>query len=221
MKNIYTNILIDLDGTLTDSWVGITKSLKYGLSKIGISVEDEKELIPFVIGPPIRDSLIEMFKLGDKDINTVVSYYRERYSEKGLYENALHDGTKEMLQLLKSQDRNIYLATSKSEEYAREILKHFEIEKYFDGIYGATMDGTLVEKVDIIKAVVKNEGLDAQESIMIGDRVYDIAGAKEVGMDSVFFTLGYARPEETQTLKDVATFVVADMQELCTLFQKI
>jgi len=217
---IYTHVFFDLDGTLTDPWEGITKSLQYGLGKVGITIGDEKELISF-IGPPLQDSLRDNYNLGEDDIKTVMFYFRERYSVKGIYENILFDGTEEMLKMLMGQGRGIYLATSKPEQYAREILRHFDIEKYFNGVYGATMDESLVEKVDILNSALTKENINSANAIMVGDRIHDISGAEKVGMNSIFLALGYANEQEAEVLGKMATYTASNMQELCNLFLNI
>jgi len=209
-----------LDGTLTDPWEGITKSIKYALEKMGIPIKDEKELIPF-IGPPLKDSFRDGFGFDEKDVDTAMLFFRERYSTKGLYENVLYEGTEEMLKMLKSQDRHVYLATSKPTKYAAEILRYFDIKKYFDGIYGASMDEKLVEKADILAKAIKEENIDAKESVMVGDRVHDINGAEKVGMDSVYLGLGYADEEEAELLMKKAKYNAKNMNALCLLFQEI
>lgn len=159
--------------------------------------------------------------LDEEEVEKIVLIYKERYGTIGLFENKMFDGTEDTLKFLKDQGRKIYLATSKPKIYADKILKHFDIYKYFDGTYGASMDEKLVKKVDIINEAIKNEKLDIKDSIMVGDREYDIFGAKEIGMDSVFFTLGYAGKEEAEILKKTANYVTNDMQELKDLFLKI
>lgn len=187
---------------------------------MGISVKDEKELISF-IGPPLKDSFRDGFNFNEEEVDTAMRLFRERYSVKGLYENTLFDDTKELLKMLKDQKRHIFLATSKPTEYAKLILRHFDIEKYFDGVYGASMDETLVEKADILTKAIKEEDVEIKNSIMVGDRVHDIQGAKEVGMDSIFLALGYANETEAQMLSDTATYDAENMKELCSLFLKI
>lgn len=220
MIYIYKNVFFDLDGTLTDPWEGITKSIKYALEKMGIPTEDEKELISF-IGPPLKESFKKGFGFDETQADQAMSFFRERYSVKGLYENELYEGTHEILKMLKEQGRNIYLATSKPVPYATEILRHFKIIQYFDGIYGASMDEKLVVKSDILAKAIEEENVDINESIMVGDRVHDILGAKKVGMDSVYLELGYADDQEAEILTSAATYKAKNMKELSRLFQEI
>lgn len=188
--------------------------------KMGIEIKDEKELIPF-IGPPLQDSFHERFGFDENQIKTAMVFFRERYSVKGIFENVLYECADEMLSIIKNQERKAYLATSKPTEYATLILKHFDIYKYFDGVYGASMDEKLVKKADILNMAIKTEKTDVKKAVMVGDRVHDYDGAKTVGMDFIFLSIGYAGEEEAEMLAKKATYMANNMKELCELFQKI
>lgn len=187
---------------------------------MGIEIKDEKELIPF-IGPPLQDSFHERFGFDENQIQAAMVFFRERYSVKGIFENVLYQGVDDMLSLLKNQNRKVYLATSKPTQYASLILKHFDIYKYFDGVYGATMDEKLVKKADILNMAVKTENTDINKAVMVGDRVHDYDGSKAVGMDFIFLSIGYAGEEEAEMLTKKATYTANNMKSLCELFQKI
>jgi len=209
-----------MDGTLIDSWKGITRSIKYALGEIGIEVNDKKDLVSFV-GPPIKEALRYNYGLDEKKIDEFLIYYRRRYSSEGLHESVMFKGTKGFLKMLKKQGRDIYLATSKPELYAKEILKNLDAAKYFSGIHGASMDEKIVEKIDILNNAIKEHDLALKESIMVGDRVYDIHAAMTKGVDSVFFRAGYADEKEAKMLKKEATYTVKDTKELISLFERI
>lgn len=209
-----------MDGTLIDSAKSITTSIKYALSKIGIIVNDEKELV-FFVGPPIKDALRETYGLDEETIEEFLVHFKERYGKEGLYESRMFDGTEELLKKLKKQGRNIYVATSKKELYAKEILKHLNAEKYFSGVHGASMDEKISEKADIIDIAVNEHNLNLKDSVMVGDRVYDIHGAIEVGLDSVFFEAGYSDAKEAEMLTKEATYAVKNTKELSALFERI
>ena len=150
MSNNYKYILFDLDGTLTDSSGGITKSVQYALKHFNISVEDLNELRKF-IGPPLSDSFKEFYNFNDEMANIGMIKYREYYADKGIYDNKLYNGIIELLQTLKENNKEIILATSKPEVYAKKILKYFKIDKYFTFIAGADFEETRVKKGDVIK----------------------------------------------------------------------
>ena len=193
---MYKYVLFDLDGTLTNPEIGITSSVMYALEKFGIEVEDRRELHPF-IGPPLMYSFQTFYGLSKEDSELAVKYYRERFSVKGLYENEVYDGVEKMLQELKVRGKTLIIATSKPEEFALKILKYFDLYKYFDYVAGATMDGSRGEKADVIRYALEISGIeDKSQAIMIGDRHYDILGAKEHGLDSIGVLFGFGDYEE-------------------------
>lgn len=195
---MYKTILFDLDGTLTDPGLGITNSIMYALAKFDIKVEDRTSLYKF-IGPPLQESFKKYYDFTDEETARAVTYYREYYSDRGIYENALYDGMAELLEQIKNSGRNVVLATSKPEEFAAEILRYFDIAKYFDFLAGATMDGTRNNKADIIAyAIASYHITDLSSAVMIGDREYDIYGAKTAGLDSIGVLYGYGSREELQ-----------------------
>lgn len=193
---MYKYVLFDLDGTLTNPEIGITNCVMYALEKFNIKVEDRKELHPF-IGPPLLYSFQTFYGLSEVDSDLAVKYYRERFSVKGLYENEVYEGVENLLQELKASGKVLVLATSKPEEFAIKILKHFDLYKYFDFVAGATMDGSRGEKADVIRYALEISGIkDTSEAIMVGDRNYDILGAKENGLDSIGVLFGFGDYEE-------------------------
>lgn len=193
---MYQYILFDLDGTLTNPEIGITSSVMYALEKFNIKVEDRKELHPF-IGPPLDYSFQTYYGLSKEDSQLAIKYYRERFSVKGLYENEVYDGVEKMLQQLKKSGKTLIIATSKPEEFTLKILEHFDLLKYFDYVAGTTMDGSRGKKADVIRYALEISGIENKsEAIMIGDRNYDILGAKENGLDSIGVLFGFGDYEE-------------------------
>ena len=193
---MYQIILFDLDGTLTDSGIGITNSVIYALEKFGIHVSDQTELYSF-IGPPLMESFELHYGFDHQQAEQAVSYYREYFSRKGIYENRPYDGIKELLAYLKDSGKVLLVATSKLEKYAREVLKHFGLYDYFDAVAGSSVDGTRIKKGEIIAYALDNAGMAGRESaIMVGDREHDILGAKEAGIDSLGVLYGYGSREE-------------------------
>lgn len=193
---MYQYILFDLDGTLTNSELGITKSVQHALKKFGIEVEDRTVLRPF-IGPPLGESFQVYYGLSKEESEQAIKYYRERFSVKGLYENEVYEGVEKMLQDLKESGKKLILATSKPEKFTILILEHFDLLKYFDFVAGATMDGSRGEKADVIRYALELSGIeDKSEVIMIGDRKFDILGAKENGLASIGVLYGFGDREE-------------------------
>lgn len=194
----YKYILFDLDGTITDSGVGIINSIVYALKKYGIEIEDKGKLNKFV-GPPLGDSFEKYYGFSKEKAIEAVDYYREYYKEKGLFENLVYDGFEDLVKTLKDENKELIVATSKPEIFAKQILDHFNLSKYFTYIAGSTLDGTRVKKGDVIRYALENcEIKDLSQVIMVGDREHDVIGAKQVGIKSIGVLYGYGDREELE-----------------------
>lgn len=192
----YSYLLFDLDGTITDSCEGIYKSFAYALDCYGIHVDSLESLRP-VVGPPLKESFMTMFGLDEKKADDAVAKYRERYTETGIYENRVYDGAEQMLSKLKNAGYKIALATSKPEFFARRILEYFHLDGYFDYITGATFDGKIKEKEDVILHILSVLDIkDRKTALMIGDRKHDLIGAQKLGLDAMGVLYGYGSREE-------------------------
>lgn len=192
----YKAILFDLDGTLTDPKVGITRSVQYALNKFGIIEDDLDRLEPF-IGPPLTDSFREFYSFEDPQIVQAIGYYREYFSKTGLYENKVYEGMEAMLKALKDDGKKLVVATSKPTDFSEEILRHFNLDGYFDFVAGSTFDGTRVKKSDVIRfAISSMEGYGKGDIVMVGDRKFDVLGARENGIHSIAVMYGYGSWEE-------------------------
>jgi phosphoglycolate phosphatase len=190
------NVLFDLDGTLTDPGEGITRCLQYALNEMGIECPAPAELHVH-IGPPVRGALSIILKTTDESlIEEALRIYRVRFSETGIYENKVYDGVPEMLTALRASSRRLYVATAKPLVFTERILRHFGLTDYFDGIYGSELNGHLDNKVELIRHILKTSELSPSETLMVGDRMYDIFGAKENGCMSLGVTYGYGSEEE-------------------------
>lgn len=211
----YNIILFDLDGTLTDPKVGITKSVAYALAKFGITVDDLDSLIHF-IGPPLPDSFKKFYKFSDKQAKQAVAYFREYFSVKGLFENRLYPGIPNLLNDLQSNGKKLILATSKTTVYAQRILDYFDINEYFYFVAGSNYDLTRVEKSNIISyAISRLDGCQNSEIVMVGDHPEDIYGAHENRVDSVGVTYGYGKRVDLESAKP--KYLVHSIEELKTL----
>ncbi|MBP3921945.1 MAG: HAD-IA family hydrolase [Ruminiclostridium sp.] len=208
----YKYVLFDLDGTLTDPYEGISKSVQYSLSSFGIEENDENVLKKF-IGPPLKESFMRFYGFDEEKALKAVEKYRERYITTGVYENALIDGVKETLSILKENGIAIYLATSKPQPLAEIILEHFGITGYFDFIGGADFNHSRDEKWQVIEYVFKNSGIkDTENALMIGDRMHDIIGAKKTGIKCLCVLCGYGSREEFAEYE--ADYVVETIPEI-------
>lgn len=211
----YDIILFDLDGTLTDPGIGITNSVKYALEKYNIHVENREELYKF-IGPPLMDSFQTFFGFTEEDAEQAVAYYREYYREKGIFENYVYPGMDSLLSRLKAAEKTLLVATSKPEEFAIQILERFQLAKYFTIIAGSSMDRSRNRKVDVIKYALERCGNDNNECIlMIGDRKYDIYGAKEIGIASAGVLFGYGSREELEAAG--ADYILSCVEDIYSL----
>lgn len=212
MRKQYKYLFWDLDGTLSDSAPGITRSAQYALSHFGIDVPDLSDLLCFV-GPPLEESFKEFYHFSSEKADEAVAKYRERYEVTGLYENELYAGIADFLDAAHAAGKIQMVATSKPQRMADQVLKHFGIYDKFAFVGGREYDGTRKTKAEVIRYVMNSCGLqDCPDIIMIGDRKHDILGAKAVGLDSVGVLYGYGNRQE---LADAgATYIVNDLEEL-------
>lgn len=210
---MYRIILFDLDGTLTDPKTGICKSVQYALEWIGQPEPDIDRLTPF-IGPPLKEMFMSYCKVDSDTAEALVAKYRERFSVTGLFENEIYNGIKELLIELKHAGKKIALATSKPLVFAERILEHFDIREYFDIVVGSELNGHRTRKSDVIEEVISQAGkiCSISEMIMVGDRMYDIEGAKALGMASAGVTYGYGGYEELKNAG--ADYIVENVEEL-------
>lgn len=190
-------ILFDLDGTVTDSRLGITNSVEYALNYFNISVENKSDLDRY-IGPPLKLSFMKFNGLSDEDSNVAVAKYREYYGPKGIFENEVYEGLRELLERLKAQNKKIVLATSKPWIYAEIILEHFELKKYFDFVAGSELNGVRTNKAEVIKYAVDKFNIPVDNAIMIGDREHDIMGANKNGLKSIGVLYGFGSKTELE-----------------------
>lgn len=211
-------ILFDLDGTLTDPKVGITRCVQYALSKFGIDEPDLDKLEPF-IGPPLTESLNEFYGFDEKKAAEAIVFYRERFGDVGIFENEIYDGMKELLARLKEEGKTLAIASSKSTIYVNRILQYFNIEQYFDVIVGSELDGTRSQKNEVVEealnrleALQQNEFKADDGFVMIGDRKFDINAAKKFGIASIGVSYGYAAPNELEQAG--ADYIVDTVEEL-------
>lgn len=209
MKN-YKVIIFDLDGTLSNSKEGITKSVQYALSKLGITEENLDKLEHF-IGPPLRDEMMNTYGISAEEAEEGVAYYRERYIPTGIYETEIYEGIEEMLKELKNAGKYIAMATSKPQQMAEEVLKYLKVDRYFDKVMGAELKGSRQSKQAVLEALFEEMPVkDKSKCIMIGDTCYDIDGANAVGIDSAGVAYGYGDTKEMLEHGAVTVFEKAE-----------
>ena len=198
------NILIDLDGTLTDPKAGIHRSIRYALEKLGHPLADGVDL-DWTIGPPLKASLAKLLNTQDDDFaEQALLAYRERFSVTGLFENEVYATVVETLQQLQLQGYRLFLATAKPTVYAKRILAHFGLDQFFTEMYGSELTGERTNKVDLIAYILEKEQLDAQQCIMVGDRQYDVIGARANSIETIAVNYGYGTADELVQAQPIA-----------------
>lgn len=219
-KKDFKYVLFDLDGTLTDPYEGISKSIRYALERLGEPEIDESE-IPKFIGPPLKDGYMINLGFSEEKAIKALTFYRERYCVTGVYENKLHSGAKEILKSLKERGKTVILATSKPYDLSECVLEHFGISEYFDFLSCAVLeDPGRNKKTDIVKYVLENLNIKTEEmlsrTVIVGDRHHDIGAAKDTGIFSVGVLVGFGDYAElkqagadyiAETLFDVEKFI--------------
>jgi phosphoglycolate phosphatase len=190
------NILLDLDGTLTDPYPGISRCIVHAIEEQGLPAPPERQLGDW-IGPPLLESFARYFEsLGEGDADRALVSYRGRFTEKGLFENAVYDGIPDLLRDWQSQGKKLYLATSKPRVFAQRIVEHFGLDRFLSGVHGSELDGRRSDKVDLLEHVIRHEQLRPGECAMVGDRKHDVAAARYHGMRAVGVLWGYGSREE-------------------------
>lgn len=187
-------IYFDLDGTLTDPKPGITRSIQYALKTLGQAVPTEDELT-WCIGPPLHASLKKLTGT-DELADRALLLYRERFSDVGLFENEAYGGIEETLSALAATSPRMFVATSKPRVFAERIIDHFGLRRYFVRVFGSELDGTRVDKGDLLAYALDEEGVDPRTSVMIGDRSHDVVGARRNGMTAIGVLYGYGSEAE-------------------------
>jgi len=185
------NLLFDLDGTLTDPYPGITRCIAYALERMGVPAPPAEKL-RWCIGPPLKHSLAKLLASDDASrVEEALTLYRERFGTVGLFENEVYDGVPAVLDTLNAKGHTLFVATSKPEVFARRIVDHFGLGDYFRAVYGSELDGTRADKTHLIAHILEQESLEECESVMIGDRAYDMVGAKANGLSRFGVLWGY------------------------------
>jgi len=196
----YKAVFFDLDGTLTNPELGITNCIRYAAEYYG--VKTRREDLRKYIGPPLRDTFVEL--VDEEHADEAVAKYRERFAPIGLFENEVYPGVPETMAKLKEMGYILCTASSKPQNFVDTILEYFDLKKYFDFVGGATMDGRISKKEDVINIVLEETGFKPEDVLMVGDRMYDLTGAAEFGMDAVGVLYGFGSREELSAYNSIA-----------------
>lgn len=192
---MFQTILFDLDGTLTDSGLGITRAVMYALGQMGYEVPERQSLFKF-IGPPLHTSFQRYYSMDEAQSAEAVRQFRVYYNDMGILENLVYDGVPEMLAELKKAGLRLVLATSKPEAAAVRVMRHFGLDEFVPDIVGGTDDPSRNTKGKVIGYALKAFGIDPAGALMVGDREHDVLGARENGIPCAGITYGYGdRPE--------------------------
>jgi phosphoglycolate phosphatase len=187
-------IYFDLDGTLTDPKPGITRSIQYALRTLGQAVPDEDDLT-WCIGPPLHASLKKLTGT-DELADRALRLYRERFGDIGLFENEAYGGIEDTLKALAAAAPRMFVATSKPAVFAGRIIDHFGLRRYFERVFGSELDGTRVDKGDLLRHALEEAKVDPRRAVMIGDRSHDVVGARKNGMTAIGVLYGYGSEDE-------------------------
>jgi phosphoglycolate phosphatase len=189
-------LLVDLDGTLTDNFEGISRSILHALSELGADPPPASALRSCV-GPPLRASLARLLATDDPArIELALAHYRTRYAQTGWRENVVYEGVARVLAALADRGAQLVLCTSKPQPYAERIVAHFELDRHFASIHGADLEGTLDDKAALVRRLLARERLPAHACTMIGDREHDVRAAHANGVRAVGVLWGYGSRDE-------------------------
>ena len=208
----YDYYLFDFDGTLCDTTEGIFNSVIYSLHCFGIE-EDDREKLRFFVGPPLFESYKTLYGVSDDEAKYLIEKYRERYRVKAAEESALYNGITEMLQKLKAKGKKIAIASSKPEIFVKEISDYHNISQYYDFISAEQLNKNHSSKEELINTCLDFFDNPSKESVlMVGDRFYDIDGAKAVGVDSAGAIYGFGTEEELRNAG--ATYILSSPDDI-------
>ena len=205
------NIMFDVDGTIFDTGEGVSASILYALEKMGKKPLPAETLRKF-IGPPLIDGFMQFAGFSEEKANTAIAYYREFYTPKGVYMAKLYDGIESLFSDLYNAGKNLFVISSKPTVFVQKLFAKYNIDKYFKDIAEVRFDNCEISKADLIESVIKKYGLDISDTVMIGDRKFDIDGAKEIGVRSIGVTYGFGSRDEL--LRHGADFIADSAEEI-------
>ncbi|HEY5838230.1 MAG TPA: HAD hydrolase-like protein, partial [Pyrinomonadaceae bacterium] len=190
------HVLFDLDGTLTNPRLGITRCMRYALDCLSVACPSDDVLTSF-IGPPLRGTFATLLGTPDRErIEEAMARYRERFADTGLFENEVYGGIPELLAQATEAGAQLFVATSKPTVFAERVLTHFSLRPYFAGVYGSELDGRFEDKADLLEHLIEAERIAAKEAVMVGDRAADVVAARANGVRSIGVLWGYGSDAE-------------------------
>jgi phosphoglycolate phosphatase len=215
------DILFDLDGTLTDPVLGITRCIQHALVNLGRTAPDlapDLDSLRRFVGPPLQDSFAELLETQDEILLAeAIRLYRERFKPIGMFENSVYPDVPEGLATLRAQGHRLWVATSKPHVFAREIVQHFGLAGFFERVHGSELSGINADKGDLIRHLLAEEAILSERAWMVGDRMHDVIGARRNGVEAIGVLWGYGSEEELRAAGPRR--IVASMAELCEAIQ--
>ncbi len=212
---MYDIIMFDLDGTLTESAEGITNSVIFALDKMGIQ-ETDKEKLKVFVGPPLDESFMKYYGFDKEGAKEAITNYRIYYREKGIFEAPLYENVEKTLAQLSEVGKRLFVATSKPEVFAKQILEHWGITHLFTDIVGSNLDGSKINKDEVITSLLERNGItDKEKVLMVGDREHDVIGAKKVGLACAGVLYGYGNYEELKNAG--ADYIVEKIEDILNI----
>ena len=206
------HVFLDLDGTLTDPAPGILASFRHAVDALGVTGWPDERLVR-LIGPPLRDAFAAILGASDPArIDRGIALYRTYFTERGMLENAAIDGIPAALEALRERGYTLHLATSKPRVFAQRIVEHFGLADQLAGVYGAKLSGERADKAELLAYALEQVGVCAAHSVMVGDRMHDVRGARAVGMCCIGVLWGYgSEPELVAARPDRLLYHVAEL----------
>ena len=196
----WDTVLFDLDGTVTDSQEGIVNSVSYALKRLGREVPSPDMLTTFV-GPPLHESFPALCGMNEEETERAIREFRIYFERYGWAENAPYAGMAELLASLCAAGLRLVIATSKPEEFARRVLRHFELAQYFDDICGSCLeDKSSADKASVVRTALMRADVTGH-AVMVGDRRFDVIGAHELGLPVIYVTYGYGNEAERKAFQ--------------------
>jgi phosphoglycolate phosphatase len=190
-------VLFDLDGTLVDSAPGIHSSVRYAARELGLP-EPTPEQLRAMVGPPLQDGFALVLGVPRADVGRAVAAYREHYAGGALLDVTVHDGIPALLAALRQDGATLAVATSKPEPFAVRVLEHTGLLPAFAGVHGATLDGAVRHKHQVVAAALAAHP-EGRDPVLVGDRSHDVLGAAAHGRPCIGAGWGPAADGELET----------------------
>jgi phosphoglycolate phosphatase len=208
--------LFDFDGTLVDPRDGLLDSFVHGLAAVGVSIDDKRSLEP-LIGPPIRHGFSTYLGLAEPSLSVAVEAFRDYLGTTGVLEYRPYDGIVELLEELSASGTTLALVTSKPLPFVELVVEHVGLDIEFDAISAAALDGSLAEKADLVEDALARLAVSSADAVMVGDRIFDVVGARANDVASIGVLWGYGSRGELEAAgADLVVETVTELRQALT-----